>query len=688
MIFLGRLSVVAAVISAVAAQCTNPVVRREWNQLTTAEKNQYVAAVKASAKTITGTVAPGKMSLYDFVADHTQVGGVTHGNAQFYPFHRAMLYLWETTLAANGWTGGLVYWDWSAVSQNWWNADIFNYFGKTSRPEDNCLMDGEFSIGKYNVSPNPAFGSFARLYTGGDRNCLRRCGSKNALDNPESIASVHLVGTSYSGFRQNDAAGYHANGHITIGGSCDMGNFFSSPNDPIFFMHHAFVDKTWWKWQMLCPEYINDYEGAMVVSPATPSGVASLQQVLDGWGGYTVKQMLDTQNGDPLCYTYSQSAGDVTNFNPPRCPSGNPANKDWPFGQALHGESGGGGNLSSLTSVSMSFSSRTDGSSSSRTRGSSSITRSSRPTASGVVSVPTAEPTRERNLEAESAWFSVMVQELVVVHGANGTKRFDTSGFAGAGLPPPQISSDTTMAEMSTESMTSVAVTLGPTFQNSQINSGSISPQISVTRRDASSDSNSVLFNNLSDDGWQDKVMYNASEKTVCYDNNNDCVKIPDEFSVLAIYKDFVSIKSDSWALGSQIDPNNPMPVRMLYPPSKLSCEPYQTANNCTDLENCLQYPIMPDDDQLQARMMNKNVHQCYMNKVWQWIDECNSDNNCTSVATMSLKYYLQHQTWKILENVTSSMSSTSSAVISRYSISLGVSLFSFIFGVVGLPLN
>ena len=38
-----------------------------------------VAAVKASAKTITGTVAPGTMSLYDFVADHTQVGGVTHG---------------------------------------------------------------------------------------------------------------------------------------------------------------------------------------------------------------------------------------------------------------------------------------------------------------------------------------------------------------------------------------------------------------------------------------------------------------------------------------------------------------------------------------------------------------------------------------------------------------------------------
>ena len=64
---------------------------------------------------------------------------------------------------------------------------------------------------------------------------------------------------------------------------------------------------------MLCPEYINDYEGAMVVSPASPSGVASLNQVLDGWGGYTVRQMLDTQNGDPLCYTYSKSLAATIN---------------------------------------------------------------------------------------------------------------------------------------------------------------------------------------------------------------------------------------------------------------------------------------------------------------------------------------------------------------------------------------
>ena len=133
--------------------------------------NTDVAAVKAPAS---------MTSLHEFVADHSQQAHWVHGNAQFYPFHRAMLHLYEKTLAANGWPGGLVYWDWSAVSQNWWDSDIFNYFGRATRPEDNCLMDGQFAAGIYQVSPSPAFGSYERNYSGMDRGndptCLRRCG--------------------------------------------------------------------------------------------------------------------------------------------------------------------------------------------------------------------------------------------------------------------------------------------------------------------------------------------------------------------------------------------------------------------------------------------------------------------------------------------------------------------------------
>lgn len=555
------------------SQCVKPIVRREWNQLTTAEKTQYVAAAKASATSLTGKVGPGIMSLYDFVADHTQAAGVSHGNAQFYPFHRSMMYLWETTLTANGWTGGAVYWDWSVVSQNWWQADVFQYLGSTSRPDDNCVTDGQFSIGKYQVSPNPAFGSFARNYTSGDRNCLRRCGSQSALDTPEAIADAHFKATDYNSFRGNDFTGYHANGHLIIGGNCDMGNFFSSPNDPIFFLHHGFVDKTWWKWQMLCPEYVNDYEGAMVVSPADPSGVASLQQVLDAWGGYTVEQMLDTQNGDPLCYTYSQSPGDVTNFNPPNCPSGAPANTNWPFAKALSQPP-----------------TRTTSSSSS--------------------------PTLSRNLKAESTWLSELVQRFVVIRGgANNT--------------------------FGTAVETSLQV-------RNQRRDGTSSYHIDTNSHSPCS---SLLFNNLSDDGWQTTVTYNSMTRTVCYNINDNCVVIPDGYSAIAIYKDLVSIKADHWNFGSPIDHDNPMPIRMLYPPSKLTCEPYHPTFKCIsqDSSDCLGFPPMPSDEQLESHMINKMVHQCYLNKVWKWIDDCNQSQNCTSVATASLKCFIENGDWSIL---------------------------------------
>jgi hypothetical protein len=245
MVRLPGVLVVLIVTAAIAhAQCTNPIVRREWNQLSTAEKNQCnvficfkinhayitytfltdVAAAKASASSLTGSLEPGKMSLYDLVSNHVKGAGVAHGNAQFYPFHRYMMYLWETTLAANGWAGGAVYWDWSAVSQNWWQSDVFNYFGSSSRPADNCVIDGPFAMGQYAVSPNPAFGSFARNYPGGDEKCLRRCYSNTStLDTPESIAKNTLEKGSYNDFRGDDFAGYHGFGHTVIGGSCDLG---------------------------------------------------------------------------------------------------------------------------------------------------------------------------------------------------------------------------------------------------------------------------------------------------------------------------------------------------------------------------------------------------------------------------------------------------------------------------------
>ena len=42
----------------------------------------------------------------------------------------------------------------------------------------------------------------------------------------------------------------HNRGHVWVGGSMLP---MTSPNDPVFFMHHCMVDKIWHEWQLRFP---------------------------------------------------------------------------------------------------------------------------------------------------------------------------------------------------------------------------------------------------------------------------------------------------------------------------------------------------------------------------------------------------------------------------------------------------
>jgi hypothetical protein len=70
------------------------------------------------------------MSYWDFTENHSLNAPYTHGSAQFFPYHRAMLHIWEQALLSTGiWKQGMPYIDFAANS----NANVSGLFASLMR---------------------------------------------------------------------------------------------------------------------------------------------------------------------------------------------------------------------------------------------------------------------------------------------------------------------------------------------------------------------------------------------------------------------------------------------------------------------------------------------------------------------------------------------------------------------------
>jgi hypothetical protein len=219
--------------------------RKNQATLSTAERASFVAAVLAIRAN--GT--------YDnFVADHLGAMLSAHRGPAFLPWHREYLRRFELALQSVDPQVTLPYWDWSvdnSPTSSLWDP---SFLGGNGRPSDGVVTTGPFahSAGNWTlIYDGPALRrrfavSTPTLPTPGD--------ISNALS--ESLYDVAPWTTaSPSGFR-NRLEGWingpqlHNRVHVWVGGS--MGPM-SSPNDPVFFLHHCFVDKLWADWQAMHP---------------------------------------------------------------------------------------------------------------------------------------------------------------------------------------------------------------------------------------------------------------------------------------------------------------------------------------------------------------------------------------------------------------------------------------------------
>jgi len=85
-------------------------------------------------------------------------------------------------------------------------------------------------------------------------------------------------------------------------------NPISSPGDPLFYLHHTFLDRVWWQWQEKdLGKRLSDIAG--YTTGSEPEGgwvLATLEDVLDMKGVIPNQKIRDIMNikGGVLCYEY------------------------------------------------------------------------------------------------------------------------------------------------------------------------------------------------------------------------------------------------------------------------------------------------------------------------------------------------------------------------------------------------
>jgi hypothetical protein len=263
-------------------RCSSIVQRREIRTLSNEERTKFINAVLRLHE----RESDNEPSINDRLTRiHLSVSREAHGRAHFLPWHRAFLREFEIALQRIDPSIAIPYWDWAHDSQAPHLSPIWrnDWFGGNGRRSDNCVVNGPFRNWRP-LYPQP--------------HCLRRNwdrgNSISPFHSPEAIEEiVQDPNKSFDEFRDELEAVPHGRVHTSIGGDMEG---MSSPNDPLFLLHHAFVDKIWADWQETRSNRMGEYNGVNF-----DNSRAHLDDRL--WPlNYRVRDVMNTRD---LCYTYA-----------------------------------------------------------------------------------------------------------------------------------------------------------------------------------------------------------------------------------------------------------------------------------------------------------------------------------------------------------------------------------------------
>eukprot|EP00172_Hildenbrandia_rubra_P003837 Plantae.Rhodophyta-Hildenbrandia_rubra.ctg6670.p3 GENE.Plantae.Rhodophyta-Hildenbrandia_rubra.ctg6670~~Plantae.Rhodophyta-Hildenbrandia_rubra.ctg6670.p3 ORF type:complete len:424 (-),score=74.81 Plantae.Rhodophyta-Hildenbrandia_rubra.ctg6670:2665-3936(-) len=252
-------------------------VRKEVGSLTSAEWTSFARAFRALKDT-----NDGQSTFENFVRTHLRGVRDAHGTSQFGPWHREFLFQVECRLRRIDPSVTIPYWDWSIDSAAPHLSPVWNRIG--GAVEGGAIPNAPFRGWSSAVATQH---NVLRGFTAGQGGSF-----EERIENEETIRNLQTDASS--NFADFSAALEDAHGTVHVGVGGDMGSTVTSPNDPIFYLHHAFVDKVWNEFQKL-PGKSRLYDGTHRGAPV------SLSDTTPAWSG-TMRDFFDRDR----CVVYEQ----------------------------------------------------------------------------------------------------------------------------------------------------------------------------------------------------------------------------------------------------------------------------------------------------------------------------------------------------------------------------------------------
>ncbi|PVH93785.1 Di-copper centre-containing protein [Periconia macrospinosa] len=225
------------------AACKSPIQRKAWHNLTKEEKKSYIDAEKCLMSLPAKLGLTGARTRFDeFQKIHVLHTPLIHGVGAFLPYHRYYIQAHETALRTEcHYAGAQPYWDEARDAGNFSKSILLDPetgFGGDGVGPNKCIADGPFKDYVNSIGPGENITD----------HCIDRqindCMSEGAAQ--QNVDACMKMKTFESAWNCMEAMP-HSSGHSGINGQ--MMNVFSSPGDPLFYLHHAYLDRIWWQWQ-------------------------------------------------------------------------------------------------------------------------------------------------------------------------------------------------------------------------------------------------------------------------------------------------------------------------------------------------------------------------------------------------------------------------------------------------------